>query len=106
MSSTTLKQQHYATSGLVIGYALCSSLLAIINKYAITQFNYPGLLTALQYLTSSLGVYLLDLLPLFLLLSLILRFAVNPLRLILPFCPWLLFLLVLLVMLLLIRVLH
>lgn len=59
MSSTTLKQQHYATSGLVIGYALCSSLLAIINKYAITQFNYPGLLTALQYLTSSLGVYLL-----------------------------------------------
>ncbi|KAI5397495.1 hypothetical protein KIW84_063351 [Lathyrus oleraceus] len=33
-------------------------MLAIINKYAITQFNYPGLLTALQYLTSALGVYL------------------------------------------------
>ncbi|XP_050907854.1 GDP-fucose transporter 1 [Lathyrus oleraceus] len=57
MSSST-KPPHYATSGLVIGYALCSSLLAIINKYAITQFNYPGLLTALQYLTSALGVYL------------------------------------------------
>ena len=38
-------------SSLVIGYALCSSLLAIINKYAITKFSYPGLLTALQYLT-------------------------------------------------------
>ncbi|KAI5440585.1 hypothetical protein KIW84_010171 [Lathyrus oleraceus] len=57
MSSST-KPPHYATSGLVIGYALCSSLLAIINKYAITQFNYPGLLTALQYLTSALSVYL------------------------------------------------
>ncbi|KAI5446317.1 GDP-fucose transporter 1 [Lathyrus oleraceus] len=57
MSSST-KPPHYATSGLVIGYALYSSLLAIINKYAITQFNYPGLLTALQYLTSALGVYL------------------------------------------------
>ncbi|XP_050876534.1 GDP-fucose transporter 1 [Lathyrus oleraceus] len=57
MSSST-KPPHYATSGLVIGYAPCSSLLAIINKYAITQFNYPGLLTALQYLTSALGVYL------------------------------------------------
>lgn len=54
----SLKQQYYTTSGVVIGYALCSSLLAIINKYAITKFNYPGLLTALQYLTSSLGVYL------------------------------------------------
>ncbi|XP_045832179.1 GDP-fucose transporter 1 isoform X3 [Trifolium pratense] len=58
-SSSIIKQQYYTTSGLVIGYALCSSLLAIINKYAITQFNYPGLLTALQYLTSALGVYLL-----------------------------------------------
>ncbi|MED6199984.1 GDP-fucose transporter 1 [Stylosanthes scabra] len=52
-------KQHYTTTFLVVGYALCSSLLAIINKYAITQFNYPGLLTALQYLTSALGVYLL-----------------------------------------------
>ncbi|TKY54915.1 GDP-mannose transporter GONST4 [Spatholobus suberectus] len=53
------KQQYYTTSGVVVGYAVCSSLLAIINKYAITKFNYPGLLTALQYLTSALGVYLL-----------------------------------------------
>ncbi|EMS47071.1 hypothetical protein CFC21_096379 [Triticum aestivum] len=47
----------YATSSLVLGYALCSSLLAIINKYAITKFSYPGLLTALQYLTSVVGVW-------------------------------------------------
>ncbi|KAL6511265.1 GDP-fucose transporter 1 [Orobanche hederae] len=52
-------KQYYATSSLVIGYALCSSLLAIINKFAITSFNYPGLLTALQYLTSTLGVWIL-----------------------------------------------
>ncbi|XP_051146690.1 GDP-fucose transporter 1-like [Andrographis paniculata] len=51
-------RQTYATSSLVIGYALCSSLLAIINKFAITRFNYPGLLTALQYLTSALGVWI------------------------------------------------
>ncbi|KAJ4872919.1 GDP-mannose transporter GONST4 [Raphanus sativus] len=31
----------YATSSLVVGYALCSSLLAVINKFAITYFNYP-----------------------------------------------------------------
>jgi GDP-mannose transporter len=43
----------------VVGYALCSSLLAVINKFAITKFNYPGLLTALQYLTSALGVWVL-----------------------------------------------
>ncbi|CAF2136770.1 hypothetical protein HID58_004700 [Brassica napus] len=53
------RKQHYATSSLVIGYALCSSLLAVINKLAITHFNYPALLTALQYLTSSLSVFLL-----------------------------------------------
>ncbi|KDP32343.1 hypothetical protein JCGZ_13268 [Jatropha curcas] len=47
------------TSSLVLGYALCSSLLAVINKFAITKFNFPGLLTALQYLTSALGVWLL-----------------------------------------------
>ncbi|KAL2929409.1 GDP-fucose transporter 1 [Bienertia sinuspersici] len=52
-------KQVYATSSLVIGYALCSSLLAVINKFAITHFNYPGLLTALQYLTSVLGVWIL-----------------------------------------------
>ncbi|CAI9100231.1 OLC1v1037182C1 [Oldenlandia corymbosa var. corymbosa] len=49
----------YATSSLVLGYAVCSSLLAVINKFAITKFNYPGLLTALQYLTSALGVWVL-----------------------------------------------
>ncbi|KAB2618702.1 GDP-mannose transporter GONST4 [Pyrus ussuriensis x Pyrus communis] len=43
---------YFATSSLVIGYALCSSLLAVINKFAITKFNYPGL-----YLTSALGVW-------------------------------------------------
>ncbi|XP_009126407.1 GDP-fucose transporter 1-like [Brassica rapa] len=53
------RKQHYATSSLVISYALCSSLLAVINKLAITHFNYPALLTALQYLTSSLSVFLL-----------------------------------------------
>lgn len=52
-----MAKQSYATSSLVIGYALCSSLLAIINKYAITKFSYPGLLTALQYLTSVAGVW-------------------------------------------------
>ncbi|KAK6945043.1 Sugar phosphate transporter domain [Dillenia turbinata] len=52
-------KRYYATSSLVIGYALCSSLLAVINKYAITKFNFPGLLTALQYLTSTLGVWVL-----------------------------------------------
>ncbi|KAI9125649.1 hypothetical protein K1719_003067 [Acacia pycnantha] len=51
-------KSYYTTSSLVVGYALCSSLLAIINKYAITVFNYPGLLTALQYLTSVLGVWI------------------------------------------------
>lgn len=61
MSSIRLDstKQYYATSSLVVGYALCSSLLAVINKFAITKFNYPGLLTALQYLTSALGVWVL-----------------------------------------------
>lgn len=54
-----MAKEHYATSSLVIGYALCSSLLAIINKYAVTKFNYPGLLTTLQYLTSAAGVWAL-----------------------------------------------
>eukprot|EP00249_Psilotum_nudum_P011711 c23340_g3_i1 orf=239-1276(+) len=48
----------YAVAPVVVGYALCSSLLAVINKYAITQFNYPGLLTALQYATSVVGVWM------------------------------------------------
>lgn len=49
----------YTTSSLVVGYALCSSLLSVINKFAINKFNYPGLLTSLQYLTSALGVWVL-----------------------------------------------
>ncbi|KAF3327201.1 GDP-mannose transporter GONST4 isoform X2 [Carex littledalei] len=53
------KQSTFTTTGLVVGYALSSSLLAIINKYAITKFAYPALLTALQYLTSALGVWIL-----------------------------------------------
>ncbi|KAG8487334.1 hypothetical protein CXB51_020877 [Gossypium anomalum] len=52
-------KQHYGTTSLITGYALCSSLLAVINKFAITKFNYPALLTAFQYLTSSLGVWVL-----------------------------------------------
>lgn len=44
------------TISVVAGYALCSSLLSVINKYAITYFPYPALLTALQYLTSVIGV--------------------------------------------------
>ncbi|TXG61326.1 hypothetical protein EZV62_012689 [Acer yangbiense] len=61
MSSIRLdaSKPYYTTTGLVVGYALCSSLLAVINKYAITKFNYPGLLTALQYLISALGVWVL-----------------------------------------------
>ncbi|CAI5481694.1 unnamed protein product [Closterium sp. Yama58-4] len=42
---------------LVVGYALCSSLLAIINKYAIDVFPFPSLLTALQYLTCVVAVF-------------------------------------------------
>nr|DAD44823.1 TPA_asm: hypothetical protein HUJ06_003053 [Nelumbo nucifera] len=52
-------KQYYATSSLVVGYALCSSLLAVINNYTITKFPFPGLLTELQYLTSVLGVWVL-----------------------------------------------
>eukprot|EP00270_Netrium_digitus_P018508 TRINITY_DN705_c0_g1_i1.p1 TRINITY_DN705_c0_g1~~TRINITY_DN705_c0_g1_i1.p1 ORF type:complete len:357 (-),score=61.09 TRINITY_DN705_c0_g1_i1:461-1531(-) len=44
---------------LVIGYALCSSLLAIINKYAIEVFPFPSLLTALQYVTCVIAVFVL-----------------------------------------------
>ncbi|KAH9575032.1 hypothetical protein CY35_01G090900 [Sphagnum magellanicum] len=47
----------FGTVTVVVGYAICSSLLAIINKYAITRFPFPGLLTALQYATSVVGVW-------------------------------------------------
>ena len=53
-----------SVASLVLGYALCSSLLSVINKYAITKFTYPALLTTLQYLTSALGVWLLGLMGL------------------------------------------
>jgi hypothetical protein len=41
----------------LVGYGLYSSLLAVINKYTITYFPFPGLLTALWYVTSMLGVW-------------------------------------------------
>ncbi|KAK8954744.1 GDP-mannose transporter GONST3 [Platanthera zijinensis] len=45
--------------GVAVGYCISASLLSIINdKWAITKFPYPGALTALQYLTSALGVLL------------------------------------------------
>lgn len=60
MSSSRFdSSKQLTTSTLIIGYALCSSLLAVINKFAITYFNYPGLLTALQYLTCTVAVWLL-----------------------------------------------
>jgi drug/metabolite transporter (DMT)-like permease len=58
-TSCAMSSSTFTTTSLVVGYALSSSLLAIINKYAITKFAYPALLTALQYLTSALGVWVL-----------------------------------------------
>ncbi|KAL5657866.1 hypothetical protein ACJX0J_031029, partial [Zea mays] len=57
--SAVMAKEYYTTSSLVVGYALCSSLLSIINKYAVTKFGFPGLLTALQYSTSAAGVWIL-----------------------------------------------
>ncbi|KAG0470867.1 hypothetical protein HPP92_017567 [Vanilla planifolia] len=42
--------------GIAAGYCISASLLSIINKWAVMKFPYPGALTALQYLTSALGV--------------------------------------------------
>lgn len=42
--------------GIAAGYCISASLLSIINKWAVMKFPYPGALTALQYLTSVLGV--------------------------------------------------
>lgn len=42
--------------GVAAGYCLSASLLAIINKWATMKFAYPEALTALQYLTSAVGV--------------------------------------------------
>ncbi|XP_020589718.1 GDP-mannose transporter GONST3 [Phalaenopsis equestris] len=44
--------------GIAAGYCISASLLSIINKWALMKFPYPGALTALQYLTSALGVLL------------------------------------------------
>ncbi|XP_020104919.1 GDP-mannose transporter GONST3 isoform X2 [Ananas comosus] len=48
--------QKASVYGVAIGYCLSASLLSIINKWAVMKFPYPGALTALQYLTSVLGV--------------------------------------------------
>eukprot|EP00475_Leptophrys_vorax_P018594 TRINITY_DN25453_c0_g1_i1.p1 TRINITY_DN25453_c0_g1~~TRINITY_DN25453_c0_g1_i1.p1 ORF type:complete len:353 (+),score=33.05 TRINITY_DN25453_c0_g1_i1:506-1564(+) len=53
---TTINLGDLTALPLVVGYALCSSLLAIINKFAIDVFPYPSLLTALQYLTCVVAV--------------------------------------------------
>jgi solute carrier family 35 protein len=45
--------------GIAFGYCLSASLLSIINKWAITEFPYPGSLTALQYFTAAFGVLVL-----------------------------------------------
>ncbi|CAI9092036.1 OLC1v1027175C1 [Oldenlandia corymbosa var. corymbosa] len=52
--STILQQA--SVYGIAAGYCLSASLLAIINKWAIMKFPYPGALTALQYFTSAAGV--------------------------------------------------
>ncbi|KAF3793957.1 GDP-mannose transporter [Nymphaea thermarum] len=54
----------YYVPAIVAGYALSSALLAIINKFAVTMFSYPAILTALQYLTSVAGVRLFSMLGL------------------------------------------
>lgn len=50
--------QHASVYGVTVGYCLSGSLLTIINKWAVMKFHYPGALTALQYLTSVVGVLL------------------------------------------------
>eukprot|EP00271_Cylindrocystis_brebissonii_P009646 TRINITY_DN24672_c0_g1_i1.p1 TRINITY_DN24672_c0_g1~~TRINITY_DN24672_c0_g1_i1.p1 ORF type:complete len:357 (-),score=6.56 TRINITY_DN24672_c0_g1_i1:630-1700(-) len=44
---------------LVVGYTICSSLLAVVNKAAIDVFPFPSLLTAFQYLTCVVAVFAL-----------------------------------------------
>lgn len=46
---------------LVIGYCLCSSLLSVVNKAAITVFPFPSLLTGFQYFVSVVAVFFLGL---------------------------------------------
>ncbi|CAA7020107.1 unnamed protein product [Microthlaspi erraticum] len=50
--------QQASLYGVATGYCISASLLSIINKWAIMKFPYPGALTALQYLTSTIGVLL------------------------------------------------
>ncbi|KAK4834346.1 hypothetical protein QYF36_021115 [Acer negundo] len=50
--------QHASVYGIAAGYCLSASLLSIINKWAVMKFPYPGALTALQYFTSVVGVFL------------------------------------------------
>ncbi|KAH0470084.1 hypothetical protein IEQ34_001642 [Dendrobium chrysotoxum] len=47
---------HASIYGIAAGYCISAPLLSIINKWAVMKFPYPGALTALQYLTSALGV--------------------------------------------------
>lgn len=48
--------QQASVYGIAAGYCISASLLSIINKWAVMKFPYPGALTALQYLTSVIGV--------------------------------------------------
>ncbi|XP_074573407.1 GDP-mannose transporter GONST3-like [Curcuma longa] len=53
-----LLAQQASVYGVAAGYCISASLLSIINKWAVMKFPYPGALTALQYLTSVVGVAL------------------------------------------------
>ncbi|PKA49727.1 GDP-mannose transporter GONST3 [Apostasia shenzhenica] len=56
-NQTLVNLAHQASVyGIAAGYCISASLLSIINKWAVMKFPYPGALTALQYLTSALGV--------------------------------------------------
>ena len=44
---------------LVAGYCLTSSLLSILNKFAVLHFPYPAALTGFQYALSALTVMVL-----------------------------------------------
>jgi hypothetical protein len=44
---------------LVVGYCLTSSLLSILNKFAVLHFPFPAALTGFQYALSALSVIVL-----------------------------------------------
>jgi solute carrier family 35 protein len=50
--------QQASVYGIAAGYCISASLLSIINKWAVMKFPYPGALTALQYFTSAVGVFI------------------------------------------------